>query len=98
MSLSRSTMAFRFGPLWRAGTGWHGSKWVQEIRVIERPFLGYWQARDYFRWERGLGEPALVPLSAMEVKAQIARPVHGATVPVGRPCRIFGAAWSGEAP
>ena len=40
----------------------------------------------------------LVPLSEMEVKAQIARPVHGATVQVGEAQRIFGAAWSGEAP
>ena len=59
-------------------------KWVTQVRVVERPFLGYWQARDYFRWERGLGEPILVPLSQMEVKAQIARPVNGATVPVGQ--------------
>jgi DMSO/TMAO reductase YedYZ molybdopterin-dependent catalytic subunit len=88
-------------PLRAVVGGWYGMawiKWVQEIRVVERPFLGYWQARDYFRWERTLGEPALVPISEMEVKAQIARPVHGATIPVGRPYRIFGAAWSGEAP
>ena len=88
-------------PLRAVVGGWYGMawiKWITEIRVVERPFLGYWQARDYFRWERGLGEPVLVPLSAVEVKAQIARPVHGATVRVGRPCRVFGAAWSGEAP
>jgi DMSO/TMAO reductase YedYZ molybdopterin-dependent catalytic subunit len=88
-------------PLRAVVGGWYGMawiKWLKEIRVVERPFLGYWQARDYFRWERGLGEPVLVPLSAMDVKAQIARPVHGAAVPVGRPYRIFGAAWSGEQP
>jgi len=88
-------------PLRAVVGGWYGMawiKWIKEVRVVERPFLGYWQARDYFRWERSLGEPALVPLSEMEVKAQIARPVHGATVPAGRPYRIFGAAWSGEAP
>ena len=88
-------------PLRAVVGGWFGMawiKWVTEIRVIERPFFGYWQARDYFRWERGLGEPMLVPLSEMEVKAQIARPVHGATVQVGEAQRIFGAAWSGEAP
>jgi DMSO/TMAO reductase YedYZ molybdopterin-dependent catalytic subunit len=81
--------------------GWFGMawiKWVTEIRVVDRPFLGYWQARDYFRWERGLGEPILVPLGEMEVKAQIARPVSGSTVVVGQAVRIFGAAWSGEAP
>ena len=39
----------------------------------------------------------LVPLSQMEVKAQIARPVSGEHLIAGRPYRIFGAAWSGEA-
>ncbi len=80
--------------------GWFGMawvKWITHIYVVERPFLGYWQARDYFRWERSFGEPILVPLSEMAVKAQIARPVNGAIVRVGQPCRIFGAAWSGEA-
>jgi len=87
-------------PLRAVVGGWFGMawvKWISEIRVVERPFLGYWQGRDYFRWDRSLGEPMLVPLSEMEVKAQIARPVQGAAVPLGRPCRVFGAAWSGEA-
>ena len=72
-------------------------KWIKLIRVVEQPFLGYWQARDYFRWDHRLGEPTLVPLSEMEVKAQIARPVHGANLIAGQAYRIFGAAWSGEA-
>src|SRR3954447_6681286 len=87
-------------PLRAVVGGWFGMawiKWVTEVRVIDRPFLGYWQARDYFRWERHLGEPILVPLAEMEVKAQIARPVSGSTVQVGQAVRIFGAAWSGEA-
>ena len=87
-------------PLRAVVGGWYGMawiKWLSEIRVTDRPFLGYWQTRDYFRWERSQGEPTLVPLAEMEVKSQIARPVQGATVAVGRPLRIFGAAWSGEA-
>src|SRR5215217_5922892 len=86
-------------PLRAVVGGWFGMawvKWVQEIRVVERPFLGYWQARDYFRWERRFGEPILVPLSEMEVKAQIAQPVNGAIVTAGTRVRILGAAWSGE--
>ena len=88
-------------PLRAVVGGWFGMawvKWIAEIRVVEKPFLGYWQARDYFRWDRSLGEPVLVPLSEMEVKAQIAQPVNGATIRAGAPCRIFGAAWSGGAP
>lgn len=88
-------------PLRAVVGGWFGMawvKWLTEVRVVEQPFLGYWQSRDYFRWDRGFGEPTLVPLGAMEVKSIIARPVNAAVVPLGQPCRIFGAAWSGEAP
>jgi DMSO/TMAO reductase YedYZ molybdopterin-dependent catalytic subunit len=87
-------------PLRAVVGGWFGMawvKWITEIRVVEKPFLGYWQGRDYFRWDRSLGEPVLTPLTEMEVKAQIARPMHGGTVRIGRPSPIFGAAWSGEA-
>jgi DMSO/TMAO reductase YedYZ molybdopterin-dependent catalytic subunit len=87
-------------PLRAVVGGWFGMawvKWITHIRVLEQPFLGYWQARDYFRWERSAGEPMLVPLTEMEVKSQIARPVNGANLIAGQPYRIFGAAWSGEA-
>ncbi|MGO7697097.1 hypothetical protein, partial [Rhizobium leguminosarum] len=50
-----------------------------------QPFLVYWQARDYFRWERSLGEPRLFPLAEMEVKFD--RPLHrpaNAQSPVSR--------------
>ncbi|HLJ56634.1 MAG TPA: sulfite oxidase [Chthonomonadaceae bacterium] len=88
-------------PLRAVVGGWFGMawvKWIKEIRVVERPFLGYWQARDYFRWEREMGEPVLVPLDEMLVKAQIARPISGSEVLLGQRRRIFGAAWGGEAP
>jgi DMSO/TMAO reductase YedYZ molybdopterin-dependent catalytic subunit len=87
-------------PLRAVVPGWFGMawvKWLAAIRIVDRPFLGYWQGRDYFRWDRSLGEPNLVPLSTMQVKAQIARPVQGAQLSVGARTRIFGAAWSGEA-
>jgi DMSO/TMAO reductase YedYZ molybdopterin-dependent catalytic subunit len=83
-------------PLRAVVGGWFGMawvKWITHITVAEQPFLGY----DYFRWERSLGEPRLVPLAEMEVKAQIAHPVQGAHLIAGQPYRIFGAAWSGEA-
>lgn len=86
-------------PLRAVVGGWYGMawvKWLTHIQLVERPFQGYWQARDYFRWDRSLGEPSLIPLAEMAVKAQIARPVNGASVRVGQPCQIFGAAWSGE--
>jgi DMSO/TMAO reductase YedYZ molybdopterin-dependent catalytic subunit len=87
-------------PLRAVVAGWYGMawiKWLTEIRVVDRPFTGYWQARDYFRWDRSLGEPMLVPLSRMEVKSQIAQPVSGTRLRCGTPVRVMGAAWSGEA-
>ena len=87
-------------PLRAVVGGWFGMawvKWITHIQVVERPFLGYWQARDYFRWERTSGRPMLVPLTEMAVKAQIARPANGANLVAGQPYRILGAAWSGEA-
>ena len=44
-------------PLRAVVGGWFGMawvKWITHVRVLEQPFLGYWQARDYFRWERGV--------------------------------------------
>ena len=65
-------------------------KWITEIRVVDRPFLGYWQARDYFRWEREMGEPVLVPLNEMMVKSQIARPINGSEVLINQRRRVSG--------
>ncbi len=49
-------------PLRAVVGGWFGMAWIKWIiTVVEQPFLGYWQARDYFRWERSLGEPRIVP-------------------------------------
>jgi DMSO/TMAO reductase YedYZ molybdopterin-dependent catalytic subunit len=87
-------------PLRAVVGGWYGMawvKWLAALRVVERPFAGYWQTRDYFRWDRSLGEPTLAPLDRMEVKAQIARPVSGTRLRAGTPVTIMGAAWSGEA-
>lgn len=87
-------------PLRAVVGGWYGMawiKWLAEIRVVERPFAGYWQTRDYFRWDRSLGEPTLVALDRMDVKAQIARPAAGTRLRAGQPVTITGAAWSGEA-
>jgi DMSO/TMAO reductase YedYZ molybdopterin-dependent catalytic subunit len=79
--------------------GWYGMawvKWLSDIRIVEAPFSGYWQARDYFRWSRDMGEPRLVPLAEMEVKCQIAQPIQGARLPLGRMAKITGMAWGGQ--
>lgn len=87
-------------PLRAVVGGWYGMasvKWLTHIQVIDRPYMGYWQTKDYVRWVRDLGEPTQVPLSELAVKSQIAQPTDRSILSAGTPVRVFGAAWSGEA-
>lgn len=87
-------------PLRAIVPGWYGMaavKWLSDLIVTEVPFHGYYQSVDYAYWQRGAGEPSLVPITEMQVKAQVARPGPAEVVPAGRPYRVRGAAWSGGA-
>lgn len=87
-------------PLRAIVPGWYGMaavKWLNAIAVTAEPFHGYYQSVDYAYWQRKTGEPALVPITEMQVKAQIARPGPAERVPVGRAYLVRGAAWSGGA-
>lgn len=80
--------------------GWYGMasvKWLSEIVVTDRPFHGYYQSVDYAYWQRAHGEPSLVPITELQVKAQIARPGPWEGVPRGASYLVRGAAWSGDA-
>src|SRR6187401_1310254 len=88
--------------------GWYAMasvKWLQRIIVTDRPFNGYYQTLDYAywkrtehaHWERGENVAELTPLSEMQVKAEIARPVEGETVPANTSVRVHGAAWACDA-
>jgi DMSO/TMAO reductase YedYZ molybdopterin-dependent catalytic subunit len=86
-------------PLRAVVAGWYGMasvKWLTRLVVVEKPFQGYWQTVDYSTWARAAGEPTLEPITAMQVKASIARPMAGEVLPAGTDTRIHGAAWSGE--
>lgn len=79
--------------------GWYGMasvKWLTAITVAAVPFRGYWQTMEYSYWQREQGLPTLVPVTEMQVKAEIARPALHEVVPAGVPYRIHGAAWAGE--
>ncbi len=79
--------------------GWYGMasvKWLRRIIVTDRPFHGFFQTMEYAVWERRHGLPTLVPVSEIQVKAQIARPAPHEVVPKGTTYRILGAAWAGE--
>lgn len=80
--------------------GWYAMasvKWLTRISVVERPFRGYFQTADYTFWEtRGELPIELLPVGAMEVKAEIARPALRELVPADSVVRVHGAAWAGE--
>lgn len=87
-------------PLRAIVPGWYGMasvKWVTRISVSNVPFRGYWQTLDYTYWETRNGLPIeLLPVSEIEVKAEIARPGLHEVLPADSVYRMHGAAWTGE--
>ncbi len=86
-------------PLRAIVPGWYAMasvKWLQRIVVTDRPFTGYYQTLDYAYWRRRGGLDELVPLSVMQLKAEIAWPAPGEIVPANSDACIRGAAWTGE--
>jgi DMSO/TMAO reductase YedYZ molybdopterin-dependent catalytic subunit len=86
-------------PLRAVVAGWYGMasiKWLTRIVVTQRPFQGYFQTFDYTIFERHAGLPVMVPVTEMEVKAEIARPVQDEVIAARTAYRIHGAAWTGE--
>ena len=80
--------------------GWYGMasvKWLTRIIASAQPFNGYFQTIDYAYWERGPSAPTLVPITKMQVKAQIARPGFAEAVRAGSTYPVQGAAWTSEA-
>ena len=95
-------------PLRAIVPGWYAMasvKWLQRIIVTDRPFTGYyqtfdyayWKKTDYGYWQRGEENAELTPLSEMQIKAEIARPAEGETVPANTGVRVCGAAWACDA-
>ncbi|MCH7642981.1 MAG: molybdopterin-dependent oxidoreductase, partial [Chloroflexi bacterium] len=74
---------------------WYGMasvKWLTRIRVLEKPFVGFFQTERYvMEDEAGIDQQ----ISRMEVKSLVSWPEHGTSLPVGRPVAISGMAWSG---
>jgi DMSO/TMAO reductase YedYZ molybdopterin-dependent catalytic subunit len=95
-------------PLRAIVPGWYAMasvKWLQRIIVTDRPFTGYyqtidyayWQRTDYGHWQRGEQIAELTPITEMQVKAEIARPAEGQTVPANTSVSVRGAAWACDA-
>jgi DMSO/TMAO reductase YedYZ molybdopterin-dependent catalytic subunit len=86
-------------PLRAIVPGWYAMasiKWLQRIVLTAQAFNGYYQTLDYAFWKRRGNNAELVPLSKMEIKAEIARPSEGETVPANSSVRVNGAAWTGD--
>ena len=87
-------------PLRAIVPGWYAMasvKWLRRIIVTDKAFAGYYQSIDYTYWKRTAGLPSLTPLAEQQIKAEIARPENGETVPAGTTVRVHGAAWSCDA-
>ena len=79
--------------------GWYAMasiKWLERIIIMNKPFTGYYQTLDYAYWKRRGDLAELVPLSEMEIKAEIAQPVEGEIVPTNSNVRVHGAAWTSD--
>ena len=79
--------------------GWYAVasvKWLQRIIVTDKIFNGYYQTLDYSFWKRRGDNAELVPLSEMQIKAEIARPSQGETVPANSNVRVHGTGWTGD--
>ena len=86
-------------PLRAIVSGWYAMasvKWLQRIIVTDQPFTGYYQTMDYAYWKRRGDIGELSPLTEMQVKAEIAKPAQGETVPPNSSVRIHGAAWTSD--
>ena len=79
--------------------GWYAVasvKWLTEIKVLDRPFVGHYQAdRYWYEWERA-GRVEREPVALQKVRALITDPASGAERARG-PVAIRGVAWSGAA-
>jgi DMSO/TMAO reductase YedYZ molybdopterin-dependent catalytic subunit len=87
-------------PLRAIVPGWYAMasvKWIRRLIVTSTPFNGYYQSLDYSFWDRRGPLPSLVPLSEQQVKAEIAQPEKGASVPANSTVKVHGAAWSSDA-
>jgi DMSO/TMAO reductase YedYZ molybdopterin-dependent catalytic subunit len=80
--------------------GWYSVasvKWLTDIEVIDHPFEAFFQTQRYrYEWERD-GTIVREPVRLQRVRALIAEPADGASVPADG-FLVRGIAWSGAAP
>jgi DMSO/TMAO reductase YedYZ molybdopterin-dependent catalytic subunit len=78
--------------------GWYGVasvKWLSRIVATTQPYQGFFQTIDYAYWQHRDGFPVRTPITEIQVKSQIARPVLKEVIKQKSTYRVFGAAWTG---
>lgn len=85
-------------PLRLVVPGWYGMasvKWLTEIKLIDKPFKGFYQAERYvYEWT---DKPdTKIPVTQMRVKSLITEPLDGEDLRRGK-IVVKGIAWTGEA-
>lgn len=79
--------------------GWYSVasvKWLTEIEAVGRGFEGFFQTKRYhYEWDRD-GAVIREPVRLQRVRAVIAQPADGASIPAGE-IVVRGVAWSGAA-
>ena len=77
---------------------WYGMasvKWLTSIRVLEAPFVGFFQTDRYvIEDDAGIEQQ----LAQMQVKSFVSWPEHETSLPIGQPIAVSGMAWSGTGP
>jgi DMSO/TMAO reductase YedYZ molybdopterin-dependent catalytic subunit len=79
--------------------GWYGMaavKWLARIDAVAEPFTGFYQVERYVLTHPERGDPTVLPLGAIGVRALFTSPSAGATLRRG-PHLLRGLAWSGGA-
>jgi hypothetical protein len=90
-------MAFRCEPWYLAGLRNGLREVAARIVVTDTALRGYFQTSDYTFWEQRDELPVqLLPVTEIEVKAEIARPALHEIVPTDAIYRVYGAPWTGE--
>ena len=93
-------------PLRIVAPGWASDSWVKwltSIRVLDKEFDGFWMKSAY----RHPGKPVapgtaipqdrMQPVTSLRVKSVIASPSNSAQAVAGKPLKIRGVAWAGDA-
>ena len=77
---------------------WYGMasvKWLTRIKVVDKPFEGFFQKRRYVFIDEGVeDDPARKPVTTLKVKSIVTAPRHGEVIQPGGYV-IRGFAWSG---